>query len=175
MADLAAGAMVTGKRRKDDLLICPHHAKAKVLSDISAHVTFDLARNQFARSTDVMLEANPTLAAPLSLRKPERTFLVLQTPALTQPGPAGGRDQQEQALRLAHAGLTRPGQLPAPPAPAPPRRIRAGRSRRTTGMSQLGRLQRPRPGRLLIAYSHPAHPVRCGQIRPHPPQGLFAT
>jgi len=122
-----------------------------------------------------MLEANPTLAAPLSLRKPEWTFLVLQTPALTQPGPAGGRDQQEQALRLAHAGLTRPGQLPAPPAPAPPLRIRAGRSRRTTGMGQLGRLQRPRPRRLLIAYSHPAHPVRCGQIRPHPPQGLFAT
>ena len=26
---------------------------------------------------------------PLSLRKPEQTFLVLLTPALTQPGPAG--------------------------------------------------------------------------------------
>jgi hypothetical protein len=47
----------------------PPSCEAKVLSDISAHVTFDLARNQFARSTDVMLEANPTLAAPLSLRK----------------------------------------------------------------------------------------------------------
>ena len=32
--------------------------EAKVLSDISAHVTFDLARNQLARSIDVMLEAN---------------------------------------------------------------------------------------------------------------------
>ena len=36
-----------------------------------------------------MLEVNSALAAPLSLRKPERTFLVLLTPALTQPGPAG--------------------------------------------------------------------------------------
>lgn len=63
--------------------------EAKVLSDISTHVTFDLARNQLARSIDVMLEANPALAAPLSLRMPERTFLVLLTPALTQPGPAG--------------------------------------------------------------------------------------
>ena len=46
-------------------------------------------RNQLARSIDVMLEANPTLPAPLSLRKPERTFLVLLTPALTKPGRAG--------------------------------------------------------------------------------------
>jgi hypothetical protein len=63
--------------------------EAKVLSDISTHVTFDLARNQLARSIDVMLEVNPALAAPLNLRKPERTFLVLLTPALTQPGRAG--------------------------------------------------------------------------------------
>jgi hypothetical protein len=60
-----------------------------VLSDISTHVTFDLARNQLARSIDVMLDENSTLPAPLSLRKPERTFLVLLTPALTQPGRAG--------------------------------------------------------------------------------------
>lgn len=37
--------------------------EAKVLSDISTHVTFDLARNQLARNIDVMLDANPTLAA----------------------------------------------------------------------------------------------------------------
>jgi hypothetical protein len=61
----------------------------KVLSDISTHVTFDLARNQLARSIDVMLEENSTLPAPLCCRKPERTFLVLLTPALTQPGRAG--------------------------------------------------------------------------------------
>ena len=63
--------------------------EAKVLSDISTHVMFDLARNQLARRIDVMLEVNSALAAPLSLRKPERTFLVLLTPALTQPGRAG--------------------------------------------------------------------------------------
>jgi len=60
--------------------------EAKVLSDSSAHVTFDLARNQLARSIDVMLEVNSTLPAPLSFRKPERTFLVLLTPALMPPG-----------------------------------------------------------------------------------------
>jgi hypothetical protein len=58
--------------------------EANVLSDITTHVTFDLAR-----SIDVMLEVNSALAAPLSLRKPQRTFLVLWTPALTQPGRAG--------------------------------------------------------------------------------------
>ena len=63
--------------------------EAKVLSDISTHVTFDPARNQLARSIDVMLEANPTLPAPVSRRKPERTFLVLLTPALMQPGRTG--------------------------------------------------------------------------------------
>ena len=36
-----------------------------------------------------MLEVNSALAAPLNLRKPERTFLVMLTPALTQPGRAG--------------------------------------------------------------------------------------
>ena len=108
-----------------------------VLSDISTHVTFDLARNQLARSIDVMLEVNPALAAPLSLRKPERTFLVLLTPALTQPGRAGDAISKTQALRLAHASLQRPEQLLAPPAPTPPRRLRLGRSRRTTGVGEL--------------------------------------
>ena len=72
------------------------------------HVTFDLARNQLARSIDVMLEENSTLPAPLSLRKPEREF-----PGATDTHPhaaraSRGRDQQEQALRLAHARLPRP-------------------------------------------------------------------
>lgn len=58
--------------------------ETKVLSDVSTHVTFDVARNQLARTIDVMLEA-PVLHPPLSLRKPERTFLVLLTPALMQP------------------------------------------------------------------------------------------
>ena len=90
----APRARLEGTTKADAMLLA--HAsgvavifEAKVLSDISTHVTFDLARNQLARSIDVMLEANPTLPAPLSLRKPERTFLVLLTPTLTQPGRAG--------------------------------------------------------------------------------------
>lgn len=90
----APRARLEGATRADAMLLAPQTGtavifEAKVLSDISAHVTFDLARNQLARTIDVMLDANPGLAAPLSLREPERTFLVLLTPALTQPGPAG--------------------------------------------------------------------------------------
>jgi hypothetical protein len=90
----APGARLEGTTRADAMLLAPQSGvavifEAKVLSDISTHVTFDLARNQLARNIDVMLEANPALAAPLNLRKPERTFLVLLTPTLTQPGPAG--------------------------------------------------------------------------------------
>ena len=90
----APGARLEGATKADAMLLAPASGvavifEAKVLSDISTHVTFDLARNQLARSIDVMLEANPTLAAPLSLRKPQRTFLVLLTPALTQPGRTG--------------------------------------------------------------------------------------
>ncbi|HXL88381.1 MAG TPA: hypothetical protein VN969_05260 [Streptosporangiaceae bacterium] len=90
----APGARLEGATKADAMLLAPATGvavifEAKVLSDISTHVTFDLARNQLARSIDVMLEANPALPAPLSLRQPERTFLVLLTPALTQPGQAG--------------------------------------------------------------------------------------
>jgi len=90
----SAGARLEGATKADAMLLAPETGvavifEAKVLSDISTHVTFDLARNQLARSIDVMLEVKPALAAPLSLRKPERTFLVLLTPALTQPGRAG--------------------------------------------------------------------------------------
>ena len=47
--------------------------EAKVLSDISTHVTFDLARNQLARSIDVMLEVNSALAAPPLTGQPQRS------------------------------------------------------------------------------------------------------
>jgi hypothetical protein len=90
----ALGARLEGTTKTDAMLLAPSSGvavvfEAKVLSDISTHVTFDLARNQLARSIDVMLEDNPTLPAPLRCRKPERTFLVLLTPALMQPGRAG--------------------------------------------------------------------------------------
>jgi hypothetical protein len=90
----APGARLEGATKADAMLLAPASGvavifEAKVLSDISTHVTFDLARNQLARSIDVMLEENPALPEPLSRRKPERTFLVLLTPALTQPGRTG--------------------------------------------------------------------------------------
>jgi hypothetical protein len=90
----AAGARLEGTTKADAMLLAPASGvavifEAKVLSDISTHVTFDLARNQLARTIDVMLEENPALPEPLSLRNPARTFLVLLTPALTQPGRAG--------------------------------------------------------------------------------------
>jgi hypothetical protein len=63
--------------------------EAKVLSDVSTHITFDVARNQLARTIDVMLEANRQLQPPLCLREPKQTFLVLLTPARMQAQGAG--------------------------------------------------------------------------------------
>jgi hypothetical protein len=57
------GARLEGATKADAMLIAPATGvavifEAKVLSDISTHVTFDLARNQLARNIDVMLEPN---------------------------------------------------------------------------------------------------------------------
>jgi hypothetical protein len=100
----ARGARLEGTTKADAMLLAPASGvavifEAKVLSDISAHVTFDLARNQLARNIDVMLEVNSTLPAPLSSRKPERTFLVLLTPAPS-------RSPDQPGTRLARAGST---------------------------------------------------------------------
>ena len=113
----APGARVEGTTRTDAMLLAATGVavifEAKVLSDNSSHVTFDLARRtKLARNIDVMLDANPTLAAPLNLRKPRRTFLVLLTPRAHTARTSRRRDQQKQALRLAHAGIPRHGQLP---------------------------------------------------------------
>lgn len=62
--------------------------EAKVLSDVSTSVTFDIARNQLARTIDVMLEDNqdwPRLDRRLRSRKPDLTYVVLLTPAIMQP------------------------------------------------------------------------------------------
>ena len=83
----AAGARLEGSTKADALLIAPDSGvaiifEAKVLSDISSHTTFDVARNQLARTIDVMLDENTRLQHPLNKRRPERTFLMLLTPAL---------------------------------------------------------------------------------------------
>jgi hypothetical protein len=85
----ASGTRLEGPTHADAMLLAPGTGvaiifEAKVLSDVSTHVTFDIARNQLARTIDVMLEA-PGQYPPLSQRKPERTFLVLLTPALMKP------------------------------------------------------------------------------------------
>ncbi len=62
--------------------------EAKVLSDISHDVSFDIARNQIARNIDVMLEANPDMPCPLSRRVPERSLFVLLTPEFFRKNPS---------------------------------------------------------------------------------------
>ncbi len=61
--------------------------EAKVLSDISVEITYDLMRNQMARNIDVMLETNDDLRDPLDKRKPERTLFLLITPKLFKDNP----------------------------------------------------------------------------------------
>jgi hypothetical protein len=61
--------------------------EAKVISDISYCISFDVLRNQLARSIDVSLDANPTLPFPLSKRRPDRTLVILQTPEVFRQEP----------------------------------------------------------------------------------------
>jgi hypothetical protein len=61
--------------------------EAKVLSDISYQVSFDVARNQLARNIDVMLEQNPLLQSPLRDRDPEKSLFVFQSPAMFKKHP----------------------------------------------------------------------------------------
>ena len=62
--------------------------EAKVLSDISCQVTYDVMRNQIARNVDVMLDKNPLLAPPLDERDPEKTLFLLLTPRTFQDNPS---------------------------------------------------------------------------------------
>jgi hypothetical protein len=63
--------------------------EAKVASDISYNVSFDLLRNQLARTVDVALEHNHSLPAPLCSRDPSLTLVLLQTPELFKNNPHG--------------------------------------------------------------------------------------
>lgn len=56
--------------------------EAKVLSDISYQITYDLLRNQISRNIDVMLEKNDDLCPPLNHRDPNKTLFLLVTPQL---------------------------------------------------------------------------------------------
>lgn len=61
--------------------------EAKVLSDISYQITYDVMRNQIARNVDVMLEANPNLCPPLNERDPDKSLFLLLTPRLFKENP----------------------------------------------------------------------------------------
>jgi hypothetical protein len=61
--------------------------EAKVLSDISCHITYDVMRNQIARNIDVMLDRNDALCPPLNYRDPEKTLFLLLTPQLFKDNP----------------------------------------------------------------------------------------
>jgi hypothetical protein len=82
-----AALRLEGATKVDAILIAPDTGfavlfEAKVLSDISGGVEFDVLRNQIARNIDVMLDTNPRLAPPLNKRDPTRTCFVLLTPDL---------------------------------------------------------------------------------------------
>ncbi len=86
-------ANLEGATHLDALVLNPSNGvnvvfEAKVLSDVSAHVSFDALRNQLARNIDVMLEP-PTAAAhpPLNRRDPSRSYFVLVTPELFRKRP----------------------------------------------------------------------------------------
>lgn len=77
----------------DALIINPRNGfavvvEAKVLSDISIQITYDVTRNQIARTIDIMLEENKNLCEPLSKRNPERTLFLLLTPRIFKTIPS---------------------------------------------------------------------------------------
>jgi hypothetical protein len=81
-----------GATHVDALLLNPRNGfallvEAKVLSDISYQVSFDVARNQIARTLDVMLDPNPMLATPLCNRDPGETLFLFQSPAIFKANP----------------------------------------------------------------------------------------
>ncbi|HEY5182651.1 MAG TPA: hypothetical protein VIJ07_23250 [Dermatophilaceae bacterium] len=103
-----------GATKADAMLLAPDTGvavifEAKVLSDVSTHITFDVARNQLARNIDVMLEPASGLS-PLDKRQPERTSLVLITPDLFRRRETGLRGSRlygwlMDAYRDPHSGL----------------------------------------------------------------------
>jgi hypothetical protein len=82
-----------GPTHLDSLLINPQNGfaviiEAKVLSDISYQITYDITRNQIARIIDVMMETNKHLCEPLCKRDPERTLFLMLTPEMFKIHPS---------------------------------------------------------------------------------------
>jgi hypothetical protein len=83
-----------GATKADAMLIAPDTGfavvfEAKVLSDASTQVGYDVLRNQIARNIDVLLDRTPDLDGTLAARDPDRSFFVLLTPQLFRENPEG--------------------------------------------------------------------------------------
>jgi hypothetical protein len=88
----ASSHALEGATKVDAVVVAPGTGfavifEAKVQADISTGVTYDVLRNQLARTIDVALDPNPKLAFPLSQRRPERTFVALITPQVFRDHP----------------------------------------------------------------------------------------
>ena len=81
-----------GSTQVDALIVNPDNGfnvliEAKVLSDISISITYDVVRNQIARNIDVMLEKNGKLCDTLKKRDPNKSLFLLLTPKLFKDNP----------------------------------------------------------------------------------------
>jgi len=81
-----------GSTQVDALIVNPDNGfnvliEAKVLSDISIAITYDVVRNQIARNIDVMLEKNEKVCDDLKKRDPNKSLFLLLTPKLFKDNP----------------------------------------------------------------------------------------
>jgi hypothetical protein len=88
----SAKKRLEGATKVDAILVVPDTGfavlfEAKVLSDVSGTIEFDVVRNQLARIIDVSLDANPRLEGRLAARNPDRTCVVMLTPEIFQRQP----------------------------------------------------------------------------------------
>jgi len=82
-----------GSTQVDAIILNPDNGfsviiEAKVLSDISIGITYDVVRNQIARNVDVMLESNERLCDPLDKRAPNKSLFLLVTPKIFKDNPS---------------------------------------------------------------------------------------
>lgn len=108
-----AGTRLEGATKLDAVLVAEETKlavvfEAKVLSDISTMVGYDVLRNQLARTIDVTLDEHPELGGALKHRRPDLTYVALLTPEIFRHRPHSRlyghlyqeyRDEPMKALR----------------------------------------------------------------------------
>ena len=62
--------------------------EAKVLSDLGTRISYDIMRNQLARTVDVLLDPNENLLGLLERREPKKSCVVLLTPEIFKTNPS---------------------------------------------------------------------------------------